>query len=128
MDLIFSQLAQDKTIQQMYALWCEMEQAKHDVYSSAKVDFPELVDNPQFKSVKNMIIKTVAGMDEKQIQNQNFIETAFKLLLNLSRIIEEDYNQSERTLQSQTDSKLRRIIQKKKQELGIRSSESQNIS
>ena len=43
--------------------WCAMEQAKHDVYSSARVDFPELTDNPEFKSVKNMIVKTVAGMN-----------------------------------------------------------------
>ena len=40
-----------------------MEQAKHDVYSSAKVTFPQLAGNQQFKSVKNMIIKTVIGMD-----------------------------------------------------------------
>ena len=61
-DAIFSRLAADDTIRQMYSLWCEMEQAKHDVYSSAKVQFPELADNPQFKSVKNMIVKTVASM------------------------------------------------------------------
>ena len=29
-DLIFSRLAQDETIQQMYSLWCEMEQAKKE--------------------------------------------------------------------------------------------------
>ena len=40
-----------------------MEQQKHDVYSSAKVDFPPLVDNKEFKSVKNMIIQTVLQMD-----------------------------------------------------------------
>ncbi|MDE5772719.1 MAG: relaxase MobL, partial [Ruminococcus sp.] len=61
-DLIFSRLARDKTIAQMYSLWCEMEQAKHDVYSSAKVDFPELTENPEFKSIKNMIVKTVFAM------------------------------------------------------------------
>ena len=119
-DLIFSRLAQDKNIMQMYALWCEMEQAKHDVYSSAKVDFPELIDNPQFRSVKNMIIKTVSEIENHQNQNQIFADTAFKLLVNLSRTIEEDYNQSERTLQSQTDSKLRQIIRRKKLELGIK--------
>ncbi|MBR4318575.1 MAG: hypothetical protein IKP69_00820, partial [Oscillospiraceae bacterium] len=119
-DLIFLRLAQDKNIMQMYALWCEMEQAKHDVYSSTKVDFPELVDNPQFRSVKNMIIKTVSELEDNQKQNQMLADTAFRLLVNLSRIIEEDYNQSERTLQSQTDSKLRQIIRRKKLELGIK--------
>lgn len=62
-DDIFAQLAQNASIQKMYKLWCEMEQQKHDVYSSAKVTFPPLVDNQAFKSVKNMIIKTVLEMD-----------------------------------------------------------------
>ncbi len=92
---------------------------------SAKVDFPELIDNSQFKSVKNMIIKTVSEIEDNQ--NQNFAETAFKLLLNFSRMIEENYHQSERTLQSQTDSKLRRIIRRKKLELGIREEYEQKL-
>ncbi|MBR1751744.1 MAG: SEL1-like repeat protein, partial [Ruminococcus sp.] len=62
-DDIFAQLAQNESIQKMYKLWCEMEQQKHDVYSSAKVTFQPLVDNQAFKSVKNMIIKTVLEMD-----------------------------------------------------------------
>ena len=119
-DLIFSRLAQDETIRQMYTLWCEMEQAKHDVYSSAKVAFPELPDNPAFRSVKNMIIRTVSGMDETQKQNQMLTDTAFSLFMNLSRIIEEDYDRTGRTLRSQTDSKLRRIIRRKKTELGMK--------
>ena len=47
----------------MYSLWCEMEQQKHDVYSSAKLQFPKLADNKEFKSVKNMIIRTVLDMN-----------------------------------------------------------------
>lgn len=47
----------------MYKLWCDMEQSKHDFYSSAKVDFPAMVDNEQFKSVKNMIVKAVAELN-----------------------------------------------------------------
>ena len=40
-----------------------MEQQKHDVYSSARVQFPKLADNKEFKSVKNMIIQTVLDMN-----------------------------------------------------------------
>ena len=47
----------------MYKLWCEMEQQKHDVYSSAKLQFPKLTDNKEFKSVKNMIVQTVLDMN-----------------------------------------------------------------
>ena len=55
-DEIFLRLSQNESIQKMYKLWCDMEQSKHDFYSSAKVDFPSMVDNEHFKSVKNMII------------------------------------------------------------------------
>lgn len=59
-DEIFLKLSQHKSINQMYKLWCDMEQSKHDFYSSSKVDFPEMVDNEHFKSVKNMIVNTAA--------------------------------------------------------------------
>ena len=62
-DEIFYRLARNETINQMYSLWCEMEQQKHDVYSSAKVKFPELQDNNEFKSVKNMIIQQVMNVN-----------------------------------------------------------------
>lgn len=62
-DEIFSQLADNEKIKKMYKLWCELEQKKHDTYSSAKISFPPLQDNMQFKSVKNMIIKTVLDMN-----------------------------------------------------------------
>ena len=62
-DEIFTRLADNESVKKMYDLWCEMEQQKHDVYSSAKVHFPNLVDNKEFRSVKNMILKTVLQMD-----------------------------------------------------------------
>ncbi|GAB5085654.1 MobP3 family relaxase [Ruminococcus sp. 25CYCFAH16] len=60
---IFARLAENDSIQKMYKLWCEMEQQKHDVYSSAKLQFPKLTDNKEFKSVKNMIVQTVLDMN-----------------------------------------------------------------
>lgn len=62
-DEIFSRLADNESIKKMYDLWCQMEQQKHDVYSSAKVKFPELQDNNEFKSVKNMIIQQVMNVN-----------------------------------------------------------------
>ncbi len=62
-DEIFMRLADNESVKKMYDLWCEMEQQKHDVYSSAKVQFPKLVDNKEFRSVKNMIVQTVLQID-----------------------------------------------------------------
>lgn len=64
---IFEALAENDSIQKMYKLWREMEQQKHDVYSSAKLQFPTLVDNKEFKSVKNMIVQTVLDMNSPVI-------------------------------------------------------------
>ena len=155
-DAIFSRLAADDTIRQMYALWCEMEQAKHDVYSSAKVQFPDLTDNPQFKSVKNMIVKTVAVMQsvpppeftpptvenedvpieiprdgfdfegeytaegKNSYQSKALADTMLSLLINVGKIIEDDYDRTGCVIQSRVDSKLRRLIRRKKMELGIK--------
>ena len=62
-DEIFARLADNESIKKMYNLWCEIEQQKHDIYSSAKVQFPKLVDNKEFKSVKNIIVQTVMKME-----------------------------------------------------------------
>lgn len=82
-DRIFELLASNESIQKMYDLWCEMEQQKHDVYSSAKITPPLLVENPQFKSVKNMIIRAVLDMQMPELspysvpQNDDSGDTAF---------------------------------------------------
>ena len=72
-DEIFFRLSQNESIQKMYRLWCDMEQSKHDFYSSAKVDFPSMVDNEQFKSVKNMIIQAASEIrfDYPVIENDD---------------------------------------------------------
>ena len=82
-DRIFELLASNESIKKMYDLWCEMEQQKHDVYSSAKISPPPLVENPQFKSVKNMIIRAVLDIDMTKLipypapKNDDSDDTAF---------------------------------------------------
>lgn len=61
-DEIFSRLAGNESVQKMYGHWCELEQQKHDTYSSAKVQFPVITENKHFKSVKNMIIEQILDM------------------------------------------------------------------
>ena len=70
-DEIFSQLAENEKVKKMYELWCELEQKKHDTYSSAKITFPPLTDNVQFKSVKNMIIQTVLDMNLPETEEES---------------------------------------------------------
>ena len=56
----------------------------------------------------------------EQRENAAFASTIFGLFVNLSRMIEDDYNKSHKKLQSKIDSKLQNMIRKHKQELGIR--------
>ena len=74
-DDIYFRLSKNESIQKMYKLWCDMEQTKHDFYSSAKVEFPSMVDNEHFKSVKNMIIRSALDMkiDIPIYENDNSI-------------------------------------------------------
>ena len=157
-DEIFLRLSQNESIQKMYKLWCDMEQSKHDFYSSAKVDFPAMVDNEHFKSVKNMIIRSAvdivpietvaarkAAAEDKpddiaaesdivsetvdktaappvaSNDNSAFACAAFGLVVNINRIIYDDYDREQRKLRSKVDKKLRKAIDRKKQEMGIKS-------
>ena len=157
-DEIFLRLSQNESIQKIYKLWCDMEHIKHDFYSSAKVDFPAMVDNEHFKSVKNMIIRSAAEIvpvvtvaarkgtvedkpDNIAVENDSISENvgktavppvvgndnsafacaAFGLMVNISRIIYDDYDREQRKLRSKVDKKLRKAIDRKKQEMGIKS-------
>ncbi|MBR1752489.1 MAG: SEL1-like repeat protein, partial [Ruminococcus sp.] len=62
-DEIFSMLADDEHIKQLYEKWCELESLKYKTYTLKPKSFPTLVDNQAFKSVKNMIIKAVLVMN-----------------------------------------------------------------
>ena len=55
----------------------------------------------------------------EQRENAAFASTIFGLFASLSHAIEDDYNKSHKKLQFKVDSKLRRVILKRKQELGI---------
>ena len=92
-DAIFVKLAGNESIKKMYDLWCEMEQQKHDVYSSAKVQFPNLIDNKEFKSVKNMVVQTVLKMDfpihEIEVEMPEPTEIDFDIPIEMEEVINE---------------------------------------
>lgn len=64
-DEIFSLLAQDKNIQELYDKWCEFEKVKYKMYTQKDKEFPVLIDNKEFKSVRNMIIRTVVKLNDE---------------------------------------------------------------
>ena len=155
-DAIFTLFAKHPDIQRMYALWCDMEQRRHDVYSSAKVTFPPITENSQFRSVKNMIVRAANEMqialplNPEELLAEDFIwhnnaetvcvnvtesiasqsevipdgemaATMLGLFTSLSRMIEDDYLHQERQFHSRIDRKLRKMIQKQKEAIGLKS-------
>ena len=63
-DEIFSLLADDEHIKELYEKWCELESLKYKTYTLKPKTFPPLTENKEFRSVKNMIIRTVLEMDK----------------------------------------------------------------
>ena len=50
--------------------WCEFESAKYKTYTLKPKTFPPLTENKEFRSVKNMIIRTVLAMDDPIIMDE----------------------------------------------------------
>ena len=60
---IFSELAKDDNIRQLYEKWCSLESLKYKTYTQKEKELPPLVDNKVFQPVRNMIIRTVLDMN-----------------------------------------------------------------
>ena len=59
---IFSELAKDENIRQLYEKWCSLERLKCKTYTQKEKELPVLTDNKVFQPVRNMIIRTVLDM------------------------------------------------------------------
>ena len=60
---IFSELAKDENIRQLYEKWCSLERLKCKTYTQKEKELPALTDNKVFQPVRNMIIRTVLDMN-----------------------------------------------------------------
>lgn len=60
---IFSELAKDENVCQIYEKWCSLERLKYKTYTQKEKELPALTDNKVFQPVRNMIIRTVLDMN-----------------------------------------------------------------
>ena len=144
-DDILAELAKDEQVSKLYEKWCELERLKYRTYTQKEPDIPPLADNKVFKSVKNMIIRAVErleipAMDCSAADSSGANDTKaeivddsmaahliFNLFVCLSNCIEADYNKKSKSLRISVDSKLRRVIQQRKRDLGIHEDHGQQI-
>ncbi|MGN0613745.1 MAG: MobP3 family relaxase [Porcipelethomonas sp.] len=64
---IFSELARDENIRQLYEKWCDLERLKYKTYTQKEKELPALTENKVFQQVRNMIIRTVLDMDSPMV-------------------------------------------------------------
>ena len=67
---IFSELAKDENIRQLYEKWCSLERLKYKTYTQKEKELPALTFNKVFQPVRNMIIRTVFDMNNPIIDNE----------------------------------------------------------
>ena len=60
---IFSELAKDENVRQLYEKWCSLERLKYKTYTQKEKEMSALTDNKVFQPVRNMIIRTVLDMN-----------------------------------------------------------------
>ena len=95
---IFSELAKDNNIRQLYEKWCSLESLKYKTYTQKEKELPPLVDNKVFQPVRNMIIRTVLDMNDfSKISEPEFLENSDGILENFSEEIPLQFDESEQS-------------------------------
>ena len=61
-DDVFSKLAEQEDIKNMYDEWCGLQQKIVGFYHDKKVEFPPLVENKEFKKIKNAIVSEAVNL------------------------------------------------------------------
>ena len=126
-DAIFKMLAKNEQIAALYEKWCDLEKLKYKTYSIREPDLPPMHQNKVFQPVRNQIIRTVLEFgttimpkaeQQDAIEKRVLADMVTELFLRLVAFIEDRYSQENRRMQ--VDSKLRRLIRKKKMELGMK--------
>ena len=119
---IVDELARDERIAQLYDLWYQDKQAARNVYDERPLQRVALSENPDFKPVRNAVIRAAVELDveQRQTQNQNYapplLPMATRLLRQVGQIFGHQF-QIDPPVARLTDSKLRQKIAEKKQAL-----------
>lgn len=120
---IVEELAKDEHIATLYDLWYQDKQAARNVYDERPLQRVPLSENPDFKPVRNAVIRAAVELDveQRQTQNQNYapplLTMATRLLRQVGQIFRQQF-QIDPPVARLVDAKLRRKIAEKKQAHG----------
>ncbi len=123
-------LSVEPSIAELYKEWNKINREKLSLYYENKDPTVPMVDNKEFRSIKNMVIKAVMEMppEIKQVDSLRIKAVAGELIGSLARLIGEKCMTQRQHLQEQIDSKLQSKINEKKQALGLRTERTQKPS
>ena len=116
---IVEELAKDEHIATLYDLWYQDKQAARNVYDERPLQRVLLSENPDFKPVRNAVIRAAVELDveQRQTQNQNYapplLTMATRLLRQVGQIFRQQF-QIDPPVARLVDSKLRQKIAEKK--------------
>ena len=120
-DEIVSVLAKDKNIAELYKKWNEINREKLSLYHEKETPDIPLEDNKEFRSIKNVIIRSAVEFGQSQaVQNQNTGFVFAGIVKAILRAISASYLARDNKLKGQVDSKLKSKIAQKKQAQGLR--------
>ena len=120
-DEIVSVLAKDKNIAELYKKWNEINREKLSLYHEKETPDIPLEDNKEFRSIKNVIIRSAVEFGQSQaVQNQNTGFVFAGIVKAILRAISASYLARDNKLKGQIDSKLKSKIAQKKQAQGLR--------
>ena len=120
---IVDELAKDSLIAQLYDLWYQDKQAARNVYDERPIERVPLSQNPDFKPVRNAVVRAAAELDQTHSQAQHpaytppLLPMATRLLRQVGQIFGHQF-QIDPPVARLTDSKLRQKIAEKKLALG----------
>ena len=116
---IVEELAKDKRVARLYDLWYQDKQAARNIYDERPLQRVPLSENPDFKPIRNAVVRAAVELDveQRQTQNQNYapppLPMATRLLRQVGQIFRQQF-QIDPPVARLVDAKLRRKIAEKK--------------
>lgn len=124
-------LSAEPSIAKLYKEWNKINREKLSLYYENKDTTVPLVDNKEFRSIKNAIIRAVMEMpvatcivETAPISYQSMATTG-GIVATLAKLIGEKWAAQQQHLQDQIDSRLQAKIDEKKQAMGLRTERTQ---
>ncbi|MCI9553126.1 MAG: hypothetical protein HFE94_06305, partial [Acutalibacter sp.] len=125
---IVAELAKDKGIARLNSEWNKVNREKLSLYHEKKKPDIPLEDNLEFRSIKNVIVRSAALamriMDAEPEQKCDVGDSIRSVVSALCKLISKSYGKKIERLNTQIDSKLRNKIEQKKAAHGLKTERS----